>query len=64
LKLWKNESCFKSGADANIKDNDLDDTVVQAFMLVSERCTERNYKKRCTMEEVFAASFSIVDFHA
>ena len=26
--------------------------VVESFMIVSRRCTERNYKKRCTMEEV------------
>lgn len=52
LELWKNESFFKSGADANITGNSPDDTVVQAFMLVSEMCTKRNYKKRCTMEEV------------
>ena len=26
--------------------------VVESFMIVSRRCTERNYKKWCTMEEV------------
>lgn len=52
LELWKNESFFKNGADANIKGNAPDDTVVQAIMLLSERCTKRNYKKRYTMVEV------------
>ena len=50
--MWKNESSFTSIADAHMKGNVPANAVVESFMIVTRRCTERNYKKRCAIEEV------------
>ena len=44
-------SAFMSMADMKPADT-LSDGVAEGFMRISQKCTQRNKKKRCSMDEV------------
>lgn len=53
-KMWCDLSTFISLCDARPTDI-LGDRLAEAFMSVSEKCTHKSSKKRCSIDEVCAA---------
>lgn len=49
--MWSDEATFMSAADVKMKDRP-PTPILKGFMAVVYSCTQQNYKKRCTMEEV------------
>ena len=50
--MWHDLTTFKSLRDRKPVDPP-SDAIAQTFMYVSSKCTQNNYKKRCSMDEVF-----------
>lgn len=48
--MWDDLLAFMSISDR--KSTDTLDGVANTFMMVSQKCTQRNFKKRCSMNEV------------
>ena len=49
--MWRDLASFKSLSDKK-PSQPVSDTFADAFMNVSQKSTQKNYKKRCSMDEV------------
>ena len=51
-QMWQDVAIFKSFSDNKPSDS-LTDSITEAFMKVSKNCTQKSFKKRCSIDEVF-----------
>lgn len=49
--MWDDPTKVKAGAD--VKAAELPESIVVTFKNVLERCTQKNFKKSCTLDEVY-----------
>lgn len=49
--MWKDLASFKSLSDKKLS-QPVSDTFANSFMIVTHKSTQKNFKKRCSMDEV------------